>query len=145
MIVASPAYLERHGGPKEPADLLKHNCLSLRFAGSPQFRWTLQTPDGPVTLRVAGNMEADNSEVLRDWCVAGHGLALTSLWEIVEELNTGRLVVVLPTFRPLAHALYALYPQNRLLSSRVRVFIDFLAEIYGPRPPWEQALKVELP
>ena len=90
MVVASPAYLERHGTPKEPVDLLKHNCLSLRFAGSPQFRWTLQTPDGPVTLRVAGNMEADNSEVLRDWCVAGHGLALDSLWEIVEELNTGR-------------------------------------------------------
>jgi DNA-binding transcriptional LysR family regulator len=145
MIVASPDYLERHGAPKEPADLLKHNCMLLRFSGSPQFRWTLQTPDGPVTLRVAGNMEADNSEVLREWCVAGHGLALESLWEIVDELNTGRLVVVLPTFRPLAHALYALYPQNRLLSSRVRVFIDFLAEIYGPRPPWEQALKVELP
>jgi DNA-binding transcriptional LysR family regulator len=145
VIVAAPAYLERHGTPAEPADLLKHNCLLLRFAGSRQFRWTLQTPDGPTTLRVAGNMDADNGEVLRDWCLAGHGLALKSVWEIVEDLNAGRLKVVLAQFPPLSHAIYALYPQNRFLSSRVRVFIDFLAETYGARPSWERALKLKLP
>ena len=145
LIVAAPAYLERHGAPAEPADLLKHNCLLLRFAGSQLFRWTLQTPEGPATLRVAGNMDADNGEVLRDWCLAGHGLALKSVWEIVEDLNAGRLKVVLPKFPPLSHAIYALYPQNRFLSSRLRLFIDFLAETYGARPYWERALKLKLP
>jgi DNA-binding transcriptional LysR family regulator len=145
VIVAAPDYLAARGRPREPTDLLQHNCLLLRFPGSRQFRWTLQTPEGPITLRVAGNMDANNGEVLRDWCLAGHGLALKSLWEVVDDLNAGRLEVVLPAFPPAGHAVYALYPQNRFLSSRVRVFIDFLAETYGPRPSWERALRIKLP
>jgi len=144
VIVAAPAYLARHPAPREPADLLKHNCLLLRFPGSRQYRWTLQGPDGPMTLRVAGSMDANNGEVLRDWCLAGHGLALKSLWEIVDDLNDGRLEVVLPAFPPLGHAIYALYPHSRYLPARVRVFIDFLAEIFGPVPYWERALKAKL-
>ncbi len=144
-IVGAPGYLLRHGWPHEPTDLLKHNCLLLRFPGSRQFRWTLEAPEGPVTLRVSGNMDSNNGEVLRQWCLAGHGLALKCLWEVVEDLNAGRLQIVLPEYPPPGHAVYALYPQNRFLSSRVRVFIDYLAEIYGPVPPWEQALKIALP
>ena len=144
VIVAAPSYLARHPPPQEPADLLKHNCLLLRFPGSRQYRWTLQGPDGPVTLRVAGTMDANNGEVLRDWCLAGHGLALKSVWEIVEDLNESRLQVVLPDYPPLGHAIYALYPHSRYLPARVRVFIDFLAEIYGPVPYWERALRVKL-
>jgi DNA-binding transcriptional LysR family regulator len=143
VIVAAPSYLARHPPPQEPADLLKHNCLLLRFPGSRQYRWTLQAPDGPVTLRLAGTMDANNGEVLRDWCLAGHGLALKSVWEIVDDLNDGRLQVVLPDYPPQGHAIYALYPHSRYLPARVRVFIDFLAEIYGPVPYWERALKVK--
>jgi DNA-binding transcriptional LysR family regulator len=144
LIVAAPSYLLRQGRPQEPTDLLRHNCLLLRFPGSRQFRWTLATPEGPVTLRVSGNMDSNNGEVLREWCLGGHGLALKSVWEIVEDLNAGRLEIVLPHFSPQGHAIYALYPQNRFLSSRVRVFIDYLAELHGPVPPWERALKVKL-
>ena len=86
-------------------------------------------------------MDANNGEVLRDWCLAGHGLALKSVWEIVEDLNERRLQVVLPDYPPLGHAIYALYPHSRYLPARVRVFIDFLAEIYGPVPYWERALR----
>jgi len=145
VIVAAPSYLLRHGRPEAPADLLKHNCLLLRFPGSKQFRWTLEAPEGPVTLRVSGNMDSNNGEVLRQWCLAGQGLALKSLWEVAEDLNAGRLQVVLPDTPPPGHAIHALYPQNRFLSSRVRLFIDYLAELYGPTPPWEQTLKVKLP
>jgi DNA-binding transcriptional LysR family regulator len=145
VIVAAPTYLLRRGRPQEPAELLKHNCLLLRFPGSKQFRWTLETPEGPQTLRVSGNMDSNNGEVLRQWCLAGQGLALKSLWEIAEDLNAGRLEIVLPDYPPPGHAIHALYPQNRFLSSRVRLFIDYLAEIYGPVPPWERGLKVKLP
>src|ERR1044072_6110485 len=67
LIVASPDYLKTHPAPKEPEDLLDHNCLLLRFPGSKQFRWTLQGPDGPITLRVSGNMDCNSGEALRDW------------------------------------------------------------------------------
>jgi DNA-binding transcriptional LysR family regulator len=145
VIVGAPAYLLRHGRPEAPADLLRHNCLLLRFPGSKQFRWTMETPEGPQTLRVSGNMDSNNGEVLRQWCLAGQGLALKSLWEIADDLNAGRLEILLPDYPPPGHAIHALYPQNRFLSSRVRVFIDYLAEIYGPVPPWERGLKVKLP
>ncbi|MFO1057715.1 MAG: LysR family transcriptional regulator [Dongiaceae bacterium] len=144
-ILAAPAYLERHGEPQEPGDLLRHNCLLLRFPGSQQYRWTLQGPDGPITLRVSGNMDANSGEVLRDWCLAGHGLALKSLWEVVDDLNAGRLKVVLPAWPPPGHAIVALYPQRGFLPSRVRVFVDTLARLYGKKPSWERALKIRLP
>ena len=141
VIVAAPAYLEEHPAPKEPADLLEHNCLLLRFPGSKQYRWTLEAPDGPVTLRVSGNMDSNNGEALRDWCLAGYGLALKSLWEVGEDISAGRLIVVLPDFPPLGYGIYALYPHSRFVPARVRVFIDFLAEKYGPKPYWERRIK----
>lgn len=144
LIVASPDYLKKHPAPKEPEDLLDHNCLLLRFPGSKQFRWTVQGPDGPVTLRVSGNMDSNSGEALRDWCIAGQGLALKSLWEIVDDLNDGRLVPVLTEFPPPSHAIYAMYPHSQHVPPRVRAFIDFLAETYGPKPSWEKKLKAKL-
>lgn len=144
LIVASPDYLKTHPAPKEPEDLLDHNCLLLRFPGSKQFRWTLQGREGPVTLRVSGNMDSNSGEALREWCIAGQGLALKSLWEIVDDLNEGRLVPVLTEFPPPSHAIYAMYPHSQHVPPRVRAFIDFLAETYGPKPAWEKKLKVKL-
>lgn len=136
-IVASPAYLEAHGEPAEPADLLRHNCLLLRFPGSQQYQWTLNGPDGVSTFAVQGTLDSDNGEVLTDWCRQGAGLALKSLWEVGDDLRAGTLKVVLPDWEPLGHAIYALYPHSRLLPPRVRAFIDFLSGVYGHRPYWE--------
>ncbi|WP_033070542.1 LysR family transcriptional regulator [Thalassospira australica] len=140
MLVASPAYLEKHGTPKVPADLLNHNCLLLRFPGSQQYQWTLQgsDDDAPVTLAVAGSMDSDNSEVLTRWCLDGHGIALKSNWEIGEYLRDGRLNVVLPDYQLPSHAVYTLYPENRYLPTRVRAFVDFLVSEFGGTPPWER-------
>lgn len=144
VIVAAPSYLEARGAPKTPEDLLEHNCLLLRFPGSKQYRWTLATPDGPQILRVAGNMDSDNSEVLLDWCLTGHGLALKSIWEIVDHLNAGRLKVVLSDHPPVADAIHALYPHGAHVPARVRAFIDFLVEVLGPKPVWERELRIKV-
>ncbi|WP_374655817.1 LysR family transcriptional regulator [Dongia sp.] len=144
VIVAAPAYLEARGTPQTPEDLLEHNCLLLRFPGSKQYRWTLNTPDGPQLLRVAGNMDSDNSEVLLDWCLAGHGLALKSVWEIVDYLNEGQLKIVLSGYPPVSDAIHALYPHGAHVPTRVRAFIDFLVEIFGPKPVWERELKARI-
>ena len=82
VLCAAPAYLEAHGRPALPEDLLEHRCLLLRFAGSQQFRWTLTTPDGPVTLPVAGALDADDGDVLTEWALLGQGIALKPLWEV---------------------------------------------------------------
>ena len=136
-VVAAPSYLQRHGAPETPEDLLKHNCLLLRFPGSQQFQWTLHGPSGAETLGVSGNLDSDNGEVILEWCRRGAGLALKSMWEVGADIRDGRLQVVLPDWKPEGHAIYAIYPHSRLMPTRVRAFIDFLAEKYGPRPYWE--------
>jgi len=137
VLVAAPDYLERHGRPETPGDLAAHNCLLLRFPGSQQFQWVLEGPDETVTLSVRGNLDADDGEVLTAWTLAGAGIALKSLWEVGNDLRSGRLETVLPGWSPPGHAIYAIYPHGRLMPPRVRTFIDFLAETYGPKPYWE--------
>ena len=131
VLCAAPAYLEAHGRPAVPEDLLEHRCLLLRFAGSQQFRWTLATPDGPVTLPVAGPLDADDGDVLTTWALIGQGIALKPLWEVAGHLRAGRLEPVLPDFPPEPVTLAVLYPHRRLLPAKIKAFADFMVE-HGP-------------
>lgn len=135
VLCAAPAYLERHGAPQVPADLLQHNCLLLRFPGSSDFRWTLNTPDGPSTLPICGKLDADDGDVLTEWALAGEGVTLKPYWEIAEPLRQGRLQVVLPDFPPDPVSLVMLYPHRNLLPAKVRAFADFLIERARPLIP----------
>jgi DNA-binding transcriptional LysR family regulator len=143
VLCASPAYIEKHGAPQTPEDLLQHNCLLLRFPGSTEFRWTLNTPDGPSTLPVSGKFDADDGDVLTEWTLQGEGIMLKPYWEIADHLESGRLQVVLPDHPPEPVSLVMLYPHRHLLPAKVRVFADFLIEksrLLIPRPP-ESAAK----
>ena len=138
VLCASPDYLERHGAPVRPEDLMSHNCLLLRFPGSTEFRWTLETPDGPQTLPVTGKLDADDGDVLTEWTLQGQGIMLKPYWEVADHLREGRLQVVLPDFPPEPVSLVMLYPHRHLLPAKVRVFADFLIEktrLLIPRPP----------
>jgi DNA-binding transcriptional LysR family regulator len=125
LLCAAPDYLAQHGTPKAPEDLLDHNCLLLRFPGSQQFRWTLQTPDGPRTLSVQGRSDADDGDLLTGWALGGEGIVLKPLWEVAEYLRDGGLVPVLLDFPPETVTLSVLYPHRRLLPARVKAFSDF--------------------
>ncbi len=125
LLCAAPAYLAAHGSPETPEDLLDHNCLLLRFPGSQQFRWTLQTPDGLKTFSVQGRFDADDGDVLTGWALEGRGIVLKPLWEVAEQLRDGRLLPVLSGFPPEPVSLSVLYPHRRLLPARVKAFSDF--------------------
>ena len=126
---ASPDYLRKAGELKTPKDLHNHNCLLLRFPGSQQWRWTLTHPSGQSeTLSLLGSMDSDNSEILTDWCLAGHGIAMKEVWEVASYLQNGCLKEVLPDYPPVSYPISALYPHSQYLPARVRLFIDFLAE-----------------
>ena len=128
LLCASPAYLERCGRPETPEDLRQHNCLVLRFPGATEFRWTLTTPVGPVTVPVAGKFDADDGDVLTEWALQGAGIVLKPYWEVAEYLKRGELVPVLPNFPPEAFSLFLLYPHRHLLPAKVKVFSDFIVE-----------------
>ena len=136
VVCASPAYLRKHGTPLTPEDLAKHNCLSTDFS----MNWDYRGPDGkPGSVRVTGRYACDNWEVLREWAVAGLGVALKSTWDVRRHLEDGSLVSLFPSYTFATDvAIYAVYPHRRHLPAKTRAFIEFLAESFGPEPYWDQ-------
>ena len=137
VVCASPDYLTRHPAPRTPADLQRHNCLTTTEL---HMNWEYRAPDGKRgAVRVSGLYACDNWEVLRDWALAGMGVALKSTWDVRRQLEDGTLVRLLPgyDFGPDV-AIYAVYPHRRYLPAKTRVFIDYLAESFGPEPYWDR-------
>jgi DNA-binding transcriptional LysR family regulator len=138
VVVASQAYLQRHGVPRSLEDLAGHRCLSLVN----QPGWTLRDPVRPerlVNLKVAGPLECNDGAVLHEWALAGMGLAWRSVWEVGADLRWGRLVSVLDEWAPPPVGIYAVVPQRRHLPLRVRLFIDCLKENYGRPDYWDKS------
>lgn len=135
VLCASPDYLAEHGTPATLDDLKKHRCLPAHNHDS----WRLEGPTGPVTLRPEGMLITNSSEVIREAVIAGLGIALRSTWDVGAELKSGKLVQVLPQYESSRNvALSAVYPSRQFLPAKVRLFIDYLAELYGPVPYWER-------
>jgi DNA-binding transcriptional LysR family regulator len=137
VVCASPAYLEAHGMPGTPAELARHNCLvTSDFAAT----WDYKSPDGRAgAVRVSGRYACDNWEVLREWALAGLGIALKSTWDVHRQLEDGSLVALFPGYAFHSDvAIYAVYPHRRFLPAKTRVFIEFLAQSFGPEPYWDR-------
>ena len=135
ILVASPAYLERHGQPERIEDLGRHVCL----APHNNEPWKLEGPDGQIVHRPVGPLQTNSSDVVREAVIGGIGIALRSTWDIGAELADGRLVQVLPDYEGSRNvAIHAVYASRRFLPVKVRVFIDYLADLYGPTPYWDR-------
>ena len=144
VVCASPQYLERHGVPRLPEDLVHHNCLTTNdFA----MTWDYKDPRGKKgAARVAGRYACDNWEVLREWALAGLGIALKSTWDVYRHLQDGSLVPLFPGYSFHSDvAIYAVYPHRRHLPAKTRVFIEFLAASFGPEPYWDRAARAAKP
>ena len=136
VVCASPEYLRHHGAPTSPAELAQHNCLlASDFGGTWEYR---DTGGKPGSVRVSGRYVCDNWEVLREWALAGLGIALKSTWDVHRQLEDGSLVALFPGYAFHSDvAIYAVYPHRRFLPAKTRVFIEFLAQSFGPEPYWE--------
>jgi DNA-binding transcriptional LysR family regulator len=137
VLVASPAYLKRHGTPVTLADLARHNCLAISSEGS-QRGWTFNDNGKIVTMKVAGNMVCNDGAVLHDWALAGKGLAWRSMWEVNAEIDDGRLATVLDQYSAPGNDIYAVFAQRRHLPLRIRAFVDFLRHTYAQPGYWRK-------
>ena len=141
ILCASPDYLARAGAPEKPQDLTSHNCLIYtRHHGN--VVWKLGSAREPVEVRVDGNLRTNNTEAVHAAVVRGLGIALLPTWLVGQEVQSGRLAEVLGGYQAASDALdtgiHALYPAHRLLSSKVRAFVDFLVDRFAPHPYWEK-------
>lgn len=138
-IVAAPGYLEKHGWPKRPADLARHNVISYRYQAS-SLNWHFRGPDGkPVSMPVSGNLQMNNSLALREAMLAGIGIARTPTFLVGEDVARGSLVPILTDYQALEVSVYLVYPERRHLSPKVRAFIEFMAERIQDPPYWDEA------
>lgn len=127
VLVASPAYLARHGEPREPADLTAHDFVVYSYLPSPDLIKLKHKKKRDVAhIRVSGPLRVNNSEVLMSAVVAGLGVACLPDWSVRAALATGALRRLLVLWEPEGTAIYAVYPGGRRPSVRVRRFLDFL-------------------
>lgn len=138
VICASKRYVETYGAPKSISDLKNHRCLPAHN----NELWRLEGPEGAVQFRPEGMLITNSSEVIREAVISGLGIALRSTWDVGQELKDGRLVQLMPQYEGSSNiTLSAVYPSRRFLPAKVRLFIDYLASLYGPVPYWDEDLK----
>ena len=126
LLCASPAYLERHGTPRVPHDVLAHECIRLVRGRRVVDIWTFLIDGVPHDLHVSGQLSSTSAEVVHDWTLAGRGIALKAHWDVAEDLESGRLVRLLAPFRQAEITLSAVYLGRAHLAPRVRLFLDFV-------------------
>ena len=130
VICASPLYLEKHGTPRVPADLLQHNCLTL--PGPAWSQWPFHTHEGINRLAVSGTFTSDNADLLLDMAVAGLGVARLADFMVARALRDGALVrLLVDSHVPESFPLHALTVPGRHRAPRIRAFVDFLVEEFG--------------
>ena len=127
-IVAAPAYWEKHGRPRHPADLASHACFTYANTANPDV-WRFRKAGGEdAAVRVEGPIRADNGEAMLPALRAGLGVAVLPGFIVDDDLAAGTLEAVLPEWSAGSSALHLLTPPGTLRPARVEVLIDFLTE-----------------
>jgi LysR family transcriptional regulator, transcriptional activator for dmlA len=135
LLCAAPAYLARHGTPKVPNDLTRHNCIGIRQGNEAYGLWRLSSGRGEKStteaVKIRGNLTTNDGEIAVKWALDGHGIVMRAEWDVERYLETGRLVPVLPHHHTPDADIYAVYPQRHQMAARVRTFVSFVTEYFA--------------
>jgi DNA-binding transcriptional LysR family regulator len=136
---ASPKYLRRHGMPKSPADLTRHNCLTYAYAGL-QNEWRFTRRKREETIKVGGNLHGNNGDILSHAAADGLGVIVQPTFLVYELLHARKLVRILEGWEADELTIFAVYPSRQFLPLKVRTFIDFMVERFGDNPYWDRGI-----
>jgi DNA-binding transcriptional LysR family regulator len=127
VLCCSPGYLEAHGRPQQLSELAQHNCVRhVLYPYGDDWRF-VDRKGAPASVRISGNLVSNSGETLRMTALQGVGVLLAPGFLIADDLEGGRLIRLLPEYRPVEFAMNAVYPHRHHLSAKVRSFIDLLA------------------
>jgi len=132
-LCAAPTYLQRAGQPANLSELARHNCL---IGSSDQ--WSFQQDGRETSLRAQGNWRCNSGEAVLDAALRGFGLCQLPDYYVQPHLRSGALIDLLPQQRPPHTAVWALYPQQRHLSPKVRLLVALLKEELARRPEYQE-------
>jgi len=125
VLCASPAYLQRHGAPRTPAELAGHRCIAIGDGRRADWRF-VDDAGAAAAVRVDATFVTNDGEAAHRLALAGSGIALKSIWDVGDDLLAGRLARVLPHHAIAAAPLHAVYPHRKNVPPRVRAFVDYL-------------------
>jgi DNA-binding transcriptional LysR family regulator len=126
---AAPAYLERRGVPKTPADLAGHTCLQLVTPVFPTAQWQFSGPNGGETINLgAATFQVNVAEALAVAVREGMGIGLLPIYSAIAGLRSGELVWILPEYKSQEMNVYAMYPSRQYLDAKIRTWVELLRE-----------------
>ena len=128
VVVASPEYLVKHGRPKKPADLIKHNCLFFSLQKTPDLWYFNSTQKGDESVRVSGRFKASSPDAICDATLEGLGISVICEWYARKHIKSGHLKVILADYKPTAYDINAVYPERKFVPQKVKRMIEFLAK-----------------
>lgn len=143
LLCASPTYVERHGAPAEPAELLKHDCLSAASEPAPPGWWTFAGVNREAALPVRGRFRSDDTDALVQAALAGIGIVHLASWLVSDLVSAGRLVSLCSNARPPKKdttAIHAVRMPGRSHAAKAQLFIAYLRDAFGAPPYWDRDL-----
>jgi len=138
VVCAAASYLKERGTPRTIAELAGHNCLGYTLLRAPGGRWMFGR-DRKASVEISGNLRANNADALISAAVGGMGIICQPVFLVARELAAGALVrIELDQPPALVEGIFALYPAGRHPPAKVRTFLDYLVERFGPVPHWDR-------
>ena len=136
LLVAAQSYLDDRGVPETLEALSTHDCL-IHALKAPTGFWTFTGPGDRRSIRVSGPISSNFGEPLRHAALLGHGISMHPIYMVADDLQQGRLRIVLPAYRPVGLDIYAMYPSRRNMPGKVRLFLEFLSERFRNTAGWQ--------
>jgi len=125
-VVASPAYLKKHGQPNSPAELQQHKLLNWNLGKKSQQQWSFTKDNQSMQVNISPIKTTNDGALLRQWAIAGHGIAYKSWIDIAEDVEQGRLQILLKDYLTEDVPLQLVYLQTEYPRKQLRMMIDFL-------------------
>jgi LysR family transcriptional regulator, transcriptional activator for dmlA len=139
VLVAAPSYVKARGKPRSLEDLQQHDCLQVRESDTPSSTWHLSKDaerKSVQAIKITGALVSNSGELVRDWCLAGRGIMLRSLWDVAPMIASGQLVRLLPSYAMRNANIQWLAPFRVQTPQRVRLLREHLMATFKARP-WE--------
>lgn len=127
IVFAAPDYLERHGTPTHPDDLKDHKLIGPSALGSNPY-WTFRDNGRPLTMRHSPRLRINTNDAIRDQVARGWGISRLLSYQIAPLLGDGRVVRLLEEFEPPPQPIHVIHQEGRLVSAKIRSFVDFMVE-----------------
>ena len=130
VVCCSPKYIELHGQPTTPDDLLQHNCLAYTYQRQGGHEWRFSQGNKEQSIKISGSFATNNSQALRKAALGGYGIAYIPKCSVYEDIQQGDLIELLSDYKARELGVYAVYPFTKHLPNKIKLLIEHIKQGY---------------